>query len=51
MAIDASVIAIEEAVHPELVAFAEEVIAAQQAEIDVLNEILAELGGEATPAS
>jgi uncharacterized protein (DUF305 family) len=51
MAIEASEIALEEAEHPELVAFAEDVIAAQQTEIDLLNEILAEIEGVATPAS
>jgi len=51
MAIDASEVAVEEAVHPELSALAEDVIAAQQAEIDLLNEIRAELDVEATPAS
>ncbi len=49
MAIDASEIAIEQAVHPELAAFAEQVIADQQAEIDLLNEILAEYEGAGTP--
>lgn len=49
MAVDASVIAIEQAVHPELATFAEEVIAAQQAEIDQLNAIRNELG--ATPTA
>jgi len=51
MAIDASQIAVEQAEHPELVALAEQVIADQQAEIDLLNEIRAGLGGEATPVS
>ncbi len=51
MAIDASEVAVEAAVHPEIAALAEDVIAAQQAEIDLLNEIRAELEGEATPAS
>jgi uncharacterized protein (DUF305 family) len=45
MAIDASVIAIDTAGHPELVTFAEGVVAAQQAEIDSLNEILTDLQG------
>ena len=49
MAIDASVIAIERAVHPELVTFAEGVIAAQQAEIDLLEDILAEYEAAGTP--
>ena len=43
MAIDASEVALVQAVNPELVAFAEDVIAAQQAEIDLVNKILAEL--------
>ncbi len=51
MAIDASEVAVEQAVHPELVALAEEVIVAQQAEIDLLVDIRAELAGEATPAA
>jgi uncharacterized protein (DUF305 family) len=51
MAIDTSEAALEQAVHPELVAIAEEVITAQQAEIDELEVIRAELTGEATPAS
>ena len=51
MAIDASENAVEQAVHPELVAFAEGVITAQQAEIDVLNEILAEYESAGTPVS
>jgi uncharacterized protein (DUF305 family) len=51
MAIDASEDALELAVNPELVAVAEEVIEAQQSEIDLLMEIQAELTGEATPAS
>ncbi|MDQ3657778.1 MAG: DUF305 domain-containing protein [Chloroflexota bacterium] len=51
MAIDASEIAVEEAVHPELVALVEDVIVAQQAEIETLAEIRAELVGEATPAA
>lgn len=48
MAIDSSVLAVEQATHPELAAFAETVIEDQQAEIDLLNEILAELTA-ATP--
>jgi uncharacterized protein (DUF305 family) len=51
MAIDASEIAVDEAVNPELATFAEGVIAAQQAEIDLLEEIRAELAGEATAAA
>jgi uncharacterized protein (DUF305 family) len=51
MAIDSSMIAVEQAAHPELVAIAERVIAAQQAEIDELETIRAELTGVATPAS
>jgi len=49
MAIDASEIAVEQAVHPEIATIAREVIAAQQAEIDELEMIRAELTGEATP--
>jgi uncharacterized protein (DUF305 family) len=49
MAIDASEIAVEQAAHPELAKFAEDVITAQQAEIDQLEAIRAELG--ATPES
>lgn len=51
MAIDASETAVEQAVHPEIQAFAERVIADQQREIDELEAIRAELTGEATPAS
>jgi len=51
MAIDASEIALEQAVHPEIATIAKEVIAAQQAEIDELEMIRAELTGEATPAT
>ena len=51
MAIDASEAAVEQAVHPELTALAEDVIAAQQAEIDLLIAIRAELEGAATPAA
>ncbi len=51
MAIDASEVAVEQAVHPELAEFASQVIIDQQAEIDLLEEIRAELAGEATPAS
>lgn len=51
MAVDASEDALELAVNPELVAVAEEVIEAQQSEIDLLMEIQADLAGEATPAS
>jgi uncharacterized protein (DUF305 family) len=40
MAVDASEIAVEQAEHPELVAFAEQVIADQQAEIDILTAFL-----------
>lgn len=46
MAVDASEIAVEQAEQPELVTFAEQVIADQQAEIDLL---LAYLGEVATP--
>lgn len=51
MAIDDSKIALEKAVHPETKAFAEKVIKAQQAEIDELNQIKAELTGQATPTN
>jgi uncharacterized protein (DUF305 family) len=51
MAIVASEAALTQAVHPELVAIAEDVIAAQEAEIVELEAIRAELTGEATPAS
>ena len=51
MAITSSEAALEQAVHPEITAFAERVIADQQAEIDELEAIRAELTGEATPAS
>lgn len=49
MAIDVSVIAVDQAVHPELAGFAQGVIDVQQAEIELLNGILAELEGNATP--
>lgn len=51
MAIDASEIALKQAVHPEIAAIAQEVIDTQQAEIDELELIRAELTGEATPAT
>jgi uncharacterized protein (DUF305 family) len=51
MAIDASEVAVEQAVHPELAAFAEDVITVQQAEIDLLNGILEELEPAGTPAA
>lgn len=51
MAIDASEVAVEQAVHPELAEFASQVIVDQQAEIDLLTEIRAELEGNATPAA
>lgn len=50
MAILVSQDALTMAVHPEIVAIAERVIPAQQAEIDLLNTVLAELTS-ATPAS
>lgn len=52
MAIDVSEIALKQAEHPEIKTTAEAVIAAQQAEIDQLTTIRAELTGEApaTPA-
>lgn len=49
MAIDASESALERAVHPEIANIAREVIEGQQAEIDELEMIRAELTGEATP--
>jgi uncharacterized protein (DUF305 family) len=51
MAIQASEDALTRAVHPEIAAFAQRVIEAQQAEIDQFNIILAELTGTATPVS
>jgi uncharacterized protein (DUF305 family) len=51
VAIDASEVAVEQAVHPELAVFAERVITAQQAEIDLLNEIIAEYEAAGTPVS
>lgn len=51
MAIDASEVALEQAVHPELKEIAQDVIDAQQREIDTLEDIRAELTGDATPAS
>jgi uncharacterized protein (DUF305 family) len=49
MAVHASEIALTEAEHPELVAFAEQVIIDQQREIDILRAYLD--GAEATPTS
>lgn len=51
MAIDSSESAVEQAVHPEIVTIAERVIADQQAEIDELEVIRAELSGDGTPAA
>lgn len=51
MAIDASNAALQQAVHPEIRTIANEVITAQQAEIDQLTTIRAELTGAATPAT
>ncbi len=51
MAIDGSKDALKQAVHPETKAFAEKVIRDQQAEIDQLDRIKAELTGKATPAN
>jgi uncharacterized protein (DUF305 family) len=48
MAIDVSAIAVKQAVHPEVAGFAQGVITAQQAEIDTLKAILAEMES-ATP--
>lgn len=50
MAVTASGTALTEAVHPEIVAFAQRVIEDQQREIDELTAIRVELTGEATPA-
>jgi uncharacterized protein (DUF305 family) len=50
MAIDSSVMAVEQATHPELASFAVKVIEDQQAEIDLLNQILDEMS-VATPAA
>ena len=49
MAVEASEIALTKAEHPELVAFAEQVIEDQQREIDILRAFLG--GTEATPTS
>jgi uncharacterized protein (DUF305 family) len=51
MAVDASVVAVGQAVHPELAEYAQVVIDQQQAEIDMLNEILAEHEAAGTPVS
>jgi uncharacterized protein (DUF305 family) len=51
MAIDSSEIALDKAVHPEINVIAEQVITAQQAEIDELETIRVELTGNATPSS
>jgi uncharacterized protein (DUF305 family) len=51
MAIDSSEIALKQAIHPELKEIAQDVIDAQQREIDTLEMIRSELTGEATPAS
>lgn len=51
MAIQSSEAALEQATHEELRTVAEGVIQAQQAEIDELETIRAELTGEGTPAS
>lgn len=51
MAIQSSEAALEQATHEELRTVAEGVIQAQQAEIDELETIRAELAGEGTPAS
>lgn len=48
MAIDASKVALKQAVHPELKEIARDVVDAQQKEIDTLEMIRAELTGEAT---
>ncbi|MGI8403510.1 MAG: DUF305 domain-containing protein [Thermomicrobiales bacterium] len=51
MAIDSSKDALGKAVHPETKAFAEKVIRDQQAEIEQLNQIKAELTSTATPTN
>ncbi|HVL25723.1 MAG TPA: DUF305 domain-containing protein [Thermomicrobiales bacterium] len=51
MAIDSSRTAVEKAIHPELKEIAARVITDQQAEIDELEAIRADLTGAATPAS
>lgn len=51
MAVMASEDALDHAVHPEIVEFAQRVIDAQQMEIDELHLIWTELTGEATPAA
>jgi uncharacterized protein (DUF305 family) len=51
MAIDASMVAYLQAVHPEIKAIAKGVIEAQEREIEELTAIRAELTGESTPAS
>ena len=51
MAVDSSIVAPEMAEHPELIALAAEVVVAQQAEIETLQRIRAELIGSATPAA
>lgn len=51
MAIRASEAALDQATHEELRAVAERVIADQQREIEELEQIAADLGGEATPAT
>lgn len=50
-AIEASEVAIEQAVHPEITEFSQRVIEDQQAEIDELMTIRQELFGSATPES
>jgi uncharacterized protein (DUF305 family) len=51
MAVEASEVAVEQAVHPEMREFARRVIEAQQREIDTLTEIRQDLAAEATPGS
>ena len=51
MAIEASRVAVEQDVHPEIRDFARRVIDAQQREIDTLTEIRQDLSGEATPGN
>jgi uncharacterized protein (DUF305 family) len=51
MAVDTSRVAVDLATHPELVEIAQQVITAQEAEIAELEQIRAEITGEATPAA
>ena len=51
MAIRASAAALDQATHEEIREIAERVIADQQREIEELEQIAADLAGEATPAA